>query len=67
MVAGLTPSALKAPLSAIHAVIGTSDGDLHQLIDTLSERLDVEPEKSAAYAKALKSFVTPVYITRLLR
>jgi hypothetical protein len=58
MVAGLTPSALKAPLSAIHAVTGTSEGDLHQLIDTLSERLDVVAEKPAAYAKALNAFVT---------
>lgn len=58
MVAGLVPSALKAPLSAIHAVTGTSEGDLHQLIGTLSERLDVEAEKPAAYAKALKAFVT---------
>lgn len=57
MVAGLTPSALKAPLSAIHAVTGTSEGDLHQLIDTLSVRLDMEAEKPAAYAKALKTFV----------
>ncbi len=58
MVAGLTPSALKAPLSAIHAVTGTSEGDLHQLIDTLSGRLDVEAEKTAVYAKALKVFVS---------
>ena len=58
MVAGLTPSALKAPLSAIHAVTGTSDGDLHQLIDTLSERLVVDAEKPAVYAKALKVFVS---------
>lgn len=58
MVAGVTPSALKAPLSAIHAVSGTSEGDLYQLIETLSERLDVKPEKPAAYVKALKAFVT---------
>ena len=58
MVAGLTPSALKAPLSAIHAVAGTSEGDIHQLIETLSERLNIESEKPAAYAKALKEFVT---------
>lgn len=56
-VAGLPPSALKAPLSAIHAVTGTSEGDLHQLIDTLSERLDLTAERPAAYAKALKDFV----------
>ncbi|MGC2456804.1 MAG: hypothetical protein WA435_02265 [Gallionellaceae bacterium] len=58
MVAGLIPSALKAPLSAIHAVAGASEGDIHQLIETLSERLNIESEKPAAYAKALKEFVT---------
>ena len=58
MVAGLTPNALKAPLSAIHAVTGISEGDLHQLMDTLSERLNVEAEKPAAYAKALKAFIS---------
>jgi len=57
MVAGLTPSALKAPLSSIHAVTGTSEGDLHHLIGTLSERLDVDAENPAAYASALKVFV----------
>lgn len=57
MVGGLTPSALKAPLSAIHAVTGSSEGDLYQLIETLSERLNVVPEKPAAYVKALKAFV----------
>jgi len=57
MVAGLRPSALKAPLSAIQAVDGTSESDLHQLIDALSERLHVTPEKPAAYAKALTAFV----------
>ncbi|MGW8158424.1 MAG: toll/interleukin-1 receptor domain-containing protein [Desulfoprunum sp.] len=58
MVSGLTPSAIKAPLSAIHAVTGTSEGDVHQLIETLSERLEIESEKPAAYGKALKAFVT---------
>jgi len=57
MVAGLTPSAFKAPLSSIHAVMGTSEGDLYQLVETLSKQLDVVPENPAAYARALTAFV----------
>jgi hypothetical protein len=56
MVAGLDPSYLKPPLSAIHAVLGSSEGDLHQLIDTLGEKLGLAAEKPDAYLKALQAF-----------
>ncbi|MHB1014991.1 MAG: toll/interleukin-1 receptor domain-containing protein [Desulfurivibrionaceae bacterium] len=57
MVSGLTPNHLKTPLSAIHAVSGTSEADLHNLVETLSNRLCVEPEPPDAYIKALRSFI----------
>jgi len=57
MVSGLPPSALKAPLSAIHAVSGDSEGDLHQLIKDLSDLLGIEAEQPNAYLKALHSFI----------
>lgn len=56
MIVGLTPSFLKAPLSAIHAIDGTSEADLHQLVETLAEKLGVQPDGAAAYAKALHAF-----------
>lgn len=57
MVAGLDPSFLKPPLSAIHAVSATSEGDIHQLLQTLAERLSVECEKPQVYVKALRAFL----------
>jgi hypothetical protein len=57
MIGGLSPSNLKAPLSAIHAVNGTSESDLHQLVETLSERLNIKSDKPAAYIKTLRSFI----------
>ena len=56
MVAGLDPSYLKPPLSAIHAVMGSSEGDLHQLIETLGEKLALAAEKPDAYLRALQVF-----------
>ncbi len=53
-------SDLKAPLSAIHAISGKSETDLHQLIDDLSQRLELPPEKPAVYNKALRSFIDSV-------
>jgi hypothetical protein len=57
MVAGFEARSLKAPLSSIHAISGTSDSDLHQLIQTLAENLKVEAEPAHVYNKALKTFI----------
>lgn len=57
MIAGVSPAHLKAPLSVIHAVSATSEGDLHQLVDALATRLNVQPEKPNAYMKAMKGFM----------
>jgi AbiTii/TIR domain len=56
MIGGLDPSYLKPPLSAIHAVAGTSESDLHQLLETLAEKLGVVAESPAVYLKSLQSF-----------
>jgi hypothetical protein len=55
-IGGTTGSDLKAPLSAIHAINGSSEGDLHQFVADLGERLEIQPEKPAAYLKSLQSF-----------
>ena len=57
MVAGLDSTHLKAPLSAIHAVSGASDADVHQLIGVLAKRLSVRAEEPAVYLKALNAFL----------
>lgn len=57
MVAGLGPKDLEPPLSAIHAVAGTSESDLHHFIDTLSKQLGITPETPAVYLKALAAFI----------
>jgi hypothetical protein len=57
MVAGLDPTHLKAPLNASHAVSGTSEGDIYQLIGTLANRLRLRAEQPTAYLKALQTFV----------
>ena len=57
MVAGLLPSSLKPPLSAIHAISGTSEGDLHQLIDDLSSQLQIAHENPAVYKNDLAAFI----------
>jgi hypothetical protein len=56
MIGGIKGGDLKAPLSATHAVSGASEADIHQLIDDLSQRLELAPEKPAVYSKALKAF-----------
>jgi hypothetical protein len=63
MVAGLDPSYLKPPLSAIHAVMGSSEGDLHQLIETLGEKLGLAAEKPGAYLKALEAFASVAQVS----
>ena len=57
MVGGLNVSDLKAPLSAIHAISGTSESDLHELVEQLADRLQRPLEKPSAYGKALRAFM----------
>lgn len=56
-VGGLDPSALKAPLSGIHAISGESEPDMHQLLSDLGKKLSLDVENAAAYSKALSTFV----------
>jgi hypothetical protein len=64
MVAGLTPSALKPPLSTTHAATGTSTSDLHQLIDKISEVLNIAPESPAGYSTQLAAFIDAAKVSR---
>lgn len=56
-VSGLTPEHLKPPISAIHVVDGSSEADLHQLLQELSSRLRLPLESPAVYLKQLKAFL----------
>ncbi|NTU50609.1 MAG: toll/interleukin-1 receptor domain-containing protein [Desulfobulbaceae bacterium] len=56
-VGGLDSSALKAPLSGIHAISGESASDLHQLLSDFGHKLSLEVESAAVYSKALSTFV----------
>ncbi|AIY41983.1 ATPase involved in DNA repair [Collimonas arenae] len=56
MIGGTKGSDLKAPLSAIHAISGTSEADIHQLVEKLAEKMDITPEKPSGYSKALRLF-----------
>jgi hypothetical protein len=58
VVSGLTRGSLKAPLSAIHALDGTSEADLHQLVETLATRLSVAAENPAGYMKYLQAAIS---------
>jgi hypothetical protein len=40
----------------IHAVMGTSEEDLHQLIETIADQVSCPIEKPNAYIKALHVF-----------
>lgn len=57
MICGTKPSDLKAPLSEIHAVSGTIDEDIHQLLSDIGEKLAIKVEGPAIYNKALRDFV----------
>jgi TIR domain-containing protein len=57
MVRGVDPGYLKAPLNSIHAVAGTSETDMHQLLDDLGKQLSLTTEKPAAYTNALNAFI----------
>lgn len=57
MVAGVTVSDLKPPLSGIHSISGTSEPDLHQLINDIGTHLNISSDSPAAYSKALHEFI----------
>jgi hypothetical protein len=57
MVAGTQPSDLKAPLSGIHSIDGTSESDLHQLLADMGTKLSTPVEGAATYGRALRSFI----------
>lgn len=57
LVGGTKATDLKAPLSAIHAINGASESDLHQFIEDLGQRLKVNVEGPAVYNKALREFI----------
>ena len=57
MVAGTQPGDLKAPLSGIHSIDGTSESDLHQLLTEMGTELSLPVEGAATYIKALRAFV----------
>lgn len=56
-VGGLEPSALKAPLSGIHAISGGSESDMHQFLSDLGSKLSLDVESAAVYAQPLSKFV----------
>jgi len=57
MVGGTQPSDLKAPLSGIHSIDGTSESDLHQLLAEMGAELSLPLEGVASYNKALRALV----------
>lgn len=57
LIRGTQPGDLKAPLSGIHAIDGTSDSDMHQLLADISSKLSVSAEGPAVYGKALRDFI----------
>lgn len=57
LIGGMKAGDLKAPLSAIHAISGISEADLHGFVVTLAQMLEVGPETAAVYGKALRAFV----------
>lgn len=57
-VGSLAPESLKGPLSTIHITNGSSEAEVADLLDTLSESLNVGKEKYAVFSHALKGFVS---------
>lgn len=57
MIGGTVAGDLRAPLSGIHAVSGSSESDIHQLISDLSSHLGRHNEGPSVYGKYLKAFV----------
>jgi len=64
MVAGTNPGDLKAPLASIHAIDGTSESDLHQLLADMGTKLSVPVEGAATYTKALREFIRAATSTK---
>lgn len=58
LVKGLTAGALRAPLSAIHAINGAEEGQLHSLLEQCRNSLSLDLEPTDAYLANLKSFVS---------
>jgi hypothetical protein len=56
MINGTTGHDLKAPLSAIHAISGSSEADLHQFLENLGDRLGLQLENPSAYLNKLQTF-----------
>jgi hypothetical protein len=56
-VAGMKQNELKSPLSAIHTIDGSSEAEIHQLLQNLAEHLKVELEPPAVYLRHLKALV----------
>lgn len=56
MIGAVTGADLKPPLSTIHAVSGSSEVDMHQLVSDLANQLGLEVEQPASYLKALQKF-----------
>lgn len=57
MIAGVQPGDLKAPLSGIHSIDGTSESDLHQFLSDMGVALSQPIESAASYAKTLREFI----------
>ncbi|WP_233874609.1 toll/interleukin-1 receptor domain-containing protein [Paraburkholderia adhaesiva] len=64
MIGGTTGVDLRAPLSAIHAVSGSLEADLHQLLADLAERLGLQLENPSAYLRALQTFAKLASVPR---
>ena len=57
MIGGILASDLRAPLSGIHAITGSSESDMHQLISDLSSLIGRANEGPSVYGKHLRAFV----------
>ena len=56
MIGGTEAGDLRAPLSGIHAITGTSESDMHQLVSDLASHLQQQSEGASVYSKYLKAF-----------
>lgn len=57
MIGGTVAGDLRAPLSGIHAITGSSESDIHQLVSDLSSHLGQANEGASVYGKHLRAFV----------
>jgi TIR domain len=56
LIAGAGPAQLRSPLSAIHAVSGSSESDVLQLLDSLATVTQGKMQKPHTFARALAAF-----------